>query len=583
MTETHHTPRGAVRGGGYLALVGQFRARMTLLALTSFTGATLEAGFLVLLTSALLALTERATTIHIPLLSVSTSLSTALLLAALAIVIRLMLALVGIRLSADLASEVTTDVRRQLSDAYLNARWGVQKAEAAGRLQELLTSFVARVTTAMTALTQGVTATLSLAAFLAMGVFVDPLATLAVIGGLACLAGVLTPLRRQARKRSGVAAASNLEFAGSVAEFAALGQEMQTFGVQNEFRSQIDDVSARATDVGRRVQIVSSALSPVYTFLAYTVMVAGVALLARAGHADLAGVGSVLLLMLRSLSYGQQLVNVSGQLAASRPFVEQVGTTIDRYASQRSTDGGQRPSHVVPLAVSDLAYEYVPTEPVLRGLNFSIARGEMVGVIGPSGSGKSTLAQILLGLRDPSAGVVSVDGVDLTTVDRSWWTRRVSFVPQDPHLLTGTVAANIRFFREGIEDADLIRAAGKANLLKTIEHLPEQFETHLGERGGMLSGGQRQRLAIARALVGRPELLVLDEPTSALDGESESLIRDALTAIQGETTVVIIAHRMSSLELCDRIMVLEDGQITSFAEPDDLRGLSDFYRRSLGA
>jgi ABC-type multidrug transport system fused ATPase/permease subunit len=580
MTE-HHAKPHVVGGGGYLALVGQFRAQMTLLAVVSFLGATLEAGFLVLLTTALLALTERTTTIDIPLLGVSTSLATALLLAAVAIVCRLVLALFGIRLSADLAAEVTTDVRRQLSDAYLNAGWAVQKAEPAGRLQELLTSFVSRVTTAMTAITQGVTASLSLTAFLAMGLYVDPLATLAVIGGLGCLAGVLSQLRRQARKRSGVAAASNLTFAGSIAELAALGQEMQTFGVQHEFRSKIDSLSAHATDVGRRVQIVSSALSPVYTFLAYAVMVAGVAMLATAGYADLAGVGSVLLLMLRSLSYGQQLVNVSGQLAASRPYVEQVRTTIDRYASQLSTEGGQRPSHALPLTVSDLTYEYVPGKPVLRGLDFSLARGEMVGVIGPSGSGKSTLAQVLLGLRDPSSGVVRVDDVDLTTLDRAWLRQHVSFVPQDPHLLTGTVAENIRFFRDGLSDSDLVRAASKANLLVTIEQMPEQFETHLGERGGMLSGGQRQRLAIARALVGRPELLILDEPTSALDGESESLIRDALSATQGETTVVIIAHRMSSLELCDRIMVLEQGVITSFAGPDELLSVSDFYRKAV--
>ena len=131
--------------------------------------------------------------------------------------------------------------------------------------------------------------------------------------------------------------------------------------------------------------------------------------------------------------------------------------------------------------------------------------------------------------------------------------RHVSFVPQDPALFTGSVAENIRFFRDGIDDDDLRRAAQQANVLADITALPQGFDTHLGERGGGLSGGQRQRLSIARALAGSPSLLVLDEPTSALDGQSEQLIRDTILGLRGQVTVVVIAHRMSTIDMCDRI------------------------------
>jgi len=217
----------------------------------------------------------------------------------------------------------------------------------------------------------------------------------------------------------------------------------------------------------------------------------------------------------------------------------------------------------------------------LADVDFVLQRGEVLGIIGPSGAGKSTLAQVLLGLRAPDTGEVTVGGVDLAEVDRAWWTRRVSFVPQDPVLFTGTIVENIRFFRDDVDDAAVRQGAADANVLAEITAMPAGFDTHLGERGGALSGGQRQRLSIARALAGSPGLLVLDEPTSALDGHSEALIRSTIAALHGRVTVVVIAHRMSTIDMCDRIMVVEDGRVTALGTPDALLASSTFYRRAL--
>jgi len=157
----------------------------------------------------------------------------------------------------------------------------------------------------------------------------------------------------------------------------------------------------------------------------------------------------------------------------------------------------------------------------------------------------------------------------------------VAFVAQDANLVTGTVEENIRFFREGISDEALRESTARANILSDLEALPEGFQTHLGERGSRLSGGQRQRLSLARALAGNPELLVLDEPTSALDGRSEALIRDTLGTLRGRVTVVIIAHRMSTLDICDRIMVIEGGCLTALGTPAELARDSEFYRKAM--
>lgn len=557
-----------------------YRSRMVLLGVASFVGAMLEAGFLVLLTSTVLALAGGRDTVG-PLLGLSLPVPTALWIAAFAVTLRLSLSLATVRISAALSAFVRTEQRLRVTRAYLRADWGVQQGEASGRLQELLTSFVGRINGAMSALTQAITASLSLVAFLSAGVAVDPVATLAVLGALTVLGVVLTPVRRRIRREASKSATTDMAFATTIAELGSLGQEMQTFGVRDRFESRLQQVVEATTDQARRVQVLSGMLSPVYTFLAYTAVIAGVAVLQVLGFGNLAAIGSIMLLMLRSLSYGQQLLAVSGAIAAAIPSLERVDETVEHYVKNRADEGGERPTQVTPLVFSGASFAYAPDRPALVDIQLTIEPGEMLGVIGPSGAGKSTMAQLVLGLRSPTHGLVSVGGVDLRQVDRTWWTRRVSFVPQDAVLFTGTVAENIRFFRDGLDDAALRRAAGQANVLSDIQRLPHGFDTHLGERGSQLSGGQRQRLSIARALVGEPELLVLDEPTSALDGQSEALIRETLAALHGRVTVVIIAHRMSTLDLCDRIAVIEHGRLTALDTPDVLRADSAFYRKAL--
>ena len=466
-----------------------------------------------------------------PFLGQTLPINGALTVAAAVLLVRLALNLTGVRVSARLTADVTRDQRRQLSHSYLASSWAAQAGEPAGRLQELLTSFVARVSTAVSTLANAITALLSLMAFVVTGLVVDAASTAAVLVALGLVGAVLRPLRRRIRHRAGASAQANLQFANAVSELGALGLEMQTFGVQNRFADRIDVLSHEATDTQRRVQILSGALPLIYMSLAYAAVLVGVAVLALVGFDDLAVLGAVILLMLRSLSYGQQLAAAWGSLATTAPFLDHVRETVARYRALPVDSGEAVPNALTPLEAHDVEFAYAAGRPALTGVAFRITKGEVVGVIGPSGAGKSTLAQLLLGLRAPTRGGITVGGADMREVDRTWWSSRVAFVAQDALLITGTVAENIRFFRDGIDDKALREAARQANVLSDIEALPLGFDTHLGERGSQLSGGQRQRLSIARALVGQPELLVLDEPTSALDGQSESLIRATLAEL----------------------------------------------------
>lgn len=574
---------GAGVGSGnqiLLRLVAPHLWYVALLAAVSLASALLEALFIVLLTGIGMALVNGVDVVG-PAFGRVLPLGVALVVAAGSLALRVGLSLWGVWVSAALTARVTTVQRQRLAHAYLRSSWAVQHSEPAGRLQELLTSFVSRITQAVQTLTSSITAGLSLFAFLGAGVAMDPLATGAVLVALAAVGAVLTPLRKAIRRRSRRNSQANLSFANAVSELGSLGLEMQTFGAETRFESRIDDLTIQATATQRNTQQLQGTMPHVYMSLAYAALLVGVALLSVIGFSDLGAIGAVMLLMLRSLSYGQQMATASASMAAHLPFLQGVEETVERYSNNPASKGAVIPGAVAPLEAHDASFSYNSDRDALTGVSFRLEPGEAIGVIGPSGAGKSTLAQLLLGLRAPTSGSITASGVALPDVDRDWWTSRVSFVPQEANLITGTVAENIRFFRDDISDEQLRLAARQANILDDIAGLPQGFDTHLGERGSQLSGGQRQRLSIARALAGRPELLILDEPTSALDGQSEALIRSTLTSLHGQLSVVIIAHRMSTLDICDRIMVIEAGSMTALDAPDALLAENAFYRNAL--
>jgi len=218
---------------------------------------------------------------------------------------------------------------------------------------------------------------------------------------------------------------------------------------------------------------------------------------------------------------------------------------------------------------------------VLKGVSFVIEPGETVGIVGPSGSGKSTLVQLLLRLRHPVEGHYTADGIEAADIAQDSWYRRMAFVPQEPRLFRGSVAENIRFFRDELDDAAVEQAAKLAHLHEDVVDWPLGYDTSVGERGGAVSGGQRQRIVLARAMAEEPDVLILDEPTSALDMKSESLVQQTLQGLKGRSTMFIIAHRLSTLNDCDRIMVLKDGELQAFEAASALRESNAFFAEAV--
>ena len=226
------------------------------------------------------------------------------------------------------------------------------------------------------------------------------------------------------------------------------------------------------------------------------------------------------------------------------------------------------------ITVERLAFAYPGSGgSALQGITFEILPGEALAVVGPSAAGKSTLARLLVGVWPPSSGVVRLDGADVSLWDRADFGRYVGYLPQDVELFAGTVRDNIARLGNPPPGA-VVHAAKMAGVHGMILRLPLGYETEIGEGGAVLSGGQRQRIALARALLGRPRLLVLDEPNSNLDSDGEQALSDAIQAVKDDGgAVVIIAHRPSLLEHVDKILVLRDGQVQAYGASSEIMKL----------
>jgi ATP-binding cassette subfamily B protein len=295
--------------------------------------------------------------------------------------------------------------------------------------------------------------------------------------------------------------------------------------------------------------------------------------------------GALISFILYALLVARGLRNASHFFAEASRAMGAAEWAFELVAStprMSAAGSGQRPDRFDPSITFDRVRFCYPARPQVQALAdvaFHIDAGEFVAVVGKSGSGKSTLLNLLLRFYDPTAGRVLVGDHDVRTLDLVWLRSQIAAVMQEPTLFSRTIRENIAYGVGAAEGAAVRSAAALASAEEFIRRLPDGYETTVGDRGVQLSGGQRQRLAIARAVLRRPAILVLDEATSALDAELEAVVQEALRALDYRPTTIVIAHRLSTVASVDRVIVFDGGRIVESGTHDELLHSSTFYRQ----
>ncbi|MEO1508123.1 MAG: ATP-binding cassette domain-containing protein, partial [Cyanobacteria bacterium J06633_23] len=276
--------------------------------------------------------------------------------------------------------------------------------------------------------------------------------------------------------------------------------------------------------------------------------------------------------LFRTLPYLGQLNSQRSTLANTAASVEIV-TALLRRDDKPFMPRGVQPYRPLQEGIrfNQIRFNYPGHEQeVLRGIDLFLPKGQTLALVGSSGAGKSTLADLLPRFYDPTSGTIELDGVDLKAIDISSYRSNLGIVSQETFLFNASVRENLLYGRPEATEAELMAAAKQANAHEFIENLPQGFDTMIGDRGVLLSGGQRQRLAIARALLQDPDILILDEATSALDTVSERLVQNAIDKLSRDRTTLVIAHRLSTIHEADQIAVLDRGKVVEVGNHQDL-------------
>lgn len=408
------------------------------------------------------------------------------------------------------------------------------------------------------------------------------LSAISLIIGPVAIFGVRLVLRR-VRKIMEAELASLGEIVNVVQETSIGVRVIKAFSLEKLMRQRmneaVSDVEQRANGIAK----LEAATSPIMETLsglaiAVVIAVSGYTVLEKGGSpGDLMAFVTALLL---AYEPAKRLARMRVQIESGMIGVRMMFEVLDAPLTlSEKKDASELPKLNGNVELKNVSFEYIAGQPVLKDISVSFKGGKMTALVGPSGSGKSTIINLIMRLYDPQAGAVEVNGMDLRDVSFSSLRNHMSYVGQETFLFSGTIQHNISVGREDATEEEIFAAAKAAHAHEFIMDLPEGYHTRLGENGAGLSGGQRQRIAIARAMLRDADILVLDEATSALDSESEALVRDALDRLTLNKTTIVIAHRLSTVDRADRIIVMDKGQIVEQGSKDELLVGGGLYKR----
>ena len=489
----------------------------------------------------------------------------------------LMLLFVSLRGSAN--SHFLSRTISRLYQLMLEVTWPFVMREKMGHLQNVILWDTKRAGQLLDTSVQFVQSVTGFLVYLAVAVLISPMVTVVTLIAGAALLFVLRPVIRRTRLFGEETSRLEKNLAQHVAEHIqgfktvkAMGVAPTALVVARGYLDRLQTVLSRSVIV----QSLGSILIQPFSFL----FAMGIfAFSYYAGTFNLAAFAATLYLIQKIFVYLDSMQSSFSSVIQFIPFAETVLTFARRAEAAREPAalGGKEFSFKQELTFEGVTLAYEGGTEALSNVSFSVAKGDFVGIIGPSGSGKTSVADLILRLFRPTKGRIVLDETPADEIRIDEWRKHIAYVSQDSFVMHASVADNIRFYDSNISDEDIMRAAQGAHIYDDIMRLPQGFATVLGDRGVTLSGGQRQRIAIARALARKPEVLVFDEVTSSLDSELERLIQKVVEELRGSITLVVIAHRISTVLGSDTLIVLADGSIREQGSPKEMLQNPDSY------
>ena len=455
-------------------------------------------------------------------------------------------------------------LRQQLYRAITASSWLYFMTEKASTFSHGLTSELNRVRSATrSALTLAVSVILALV-YVGLALYLSaPITLLAFASGLS-LTLLLRPTMLAARRKGQAISNANRSLYAAIGEHLAGMKVARSHGIEDAHRRTFDRLTEEVE--GAYIEAVRNQVDVQAWFQIGSIVALSVMVMVALEVLSLPAATVVLLLFLfsRLMPMFAAIQNRYQSFAAALPAFDEVATLLERCRAEAEPDTTlERPLELRrAIELEGVEFNYPgSTTAVLKGIDLTFEAGRTTAVVGSSGAGKSTISDLLVGLLAPDRGSVLIDGTPLRPEHLRSWRRRLGYVAQETFLFHDTVRANLLATRPEASDSELYEALADAFADGFVRSLPEGLDTVVGDRGIRLSGGERQRLALARALLRKPTLLILDEATSALDPESEGHIQRAIERLRGKMTIIVIAHRLSTIRDADLIYVVEDGRL----------------------
>ncbi len=398
---------------------------------------------------------------------------------------------------------------------------------------------------------------------------------------LLLISQIIRHLTRQGKRLSTLATAANANLAQRMLETLDGLQLIRAFGRESHEQHRFDVASRVVSKAFFKLDRISGLVQPLSEVLTVLLLLGILLGTAMYTPGQMAVSLTFLILLYRLQPRIKQFDADRVALDAFSGSVEEVRSLLDESDKPYLRSGARVPASIEKgIIFENVSLQYDSGKSAaLKQVTCSINIGETTAFVGPSGSGKSSLISLICRFYDPSAGRLLIGGIPLPELDLAWWRDQISVVSQEVYLFNATVAENINYGKLDATREELVEAARKAHAMEFIEELPEGFETILGDRGIRLSGGQRQRLALARAFIRDPQILILDEATNSLDLISEGVVQDALEQFGRNRTVLIAAHRISTIEHADKIIVLDFGRVVESGTVTQLLAAGGLFSR----